>query len=189
MYKIDWTLFTLEQKKIIQGIIAEGNYKLITRAILLDTPQQELELQTFLESVLGPSKNVESKVREQMKLVKVRNEEPIATPEQEAEWQALIDAENRGENPFADKETQEEVEQEEEKVEEEIKKLTKKELSEKLVELGVEFDATLKKELLQELLDKQAHVLTEEDLENNTELKEEGLKVGDTIYLPVETKE
>lgn len=188
MYKINWDLFTFEQKTIIQQIIKEGNYKLITRAIILDNPQQELELQKFLESVLGTSSKAESKVREEMKKIKIRNEDPIPTPEEEAKWQALIDAENRGENPFATEEVKKEVDDENKKVGEEVKKLTKKELQEKLTELGVEFKATDKVLELQDLLNAQAHVITEEDLETNPELKEEGLKVGETIYLPVEIK-
>jgi len=57
-------------------------------------------------------------------------------------------------------------------------------LKEQLTELNVPFANNLKTEKLQALLDAQAHVVTEEDLAENPELVEQGVKVGEEVHLP-----
>ena len=65
--------------------------------------------------------------------------------------------------------------------------MTNDELRAELDLLVVEYPTGANKKELVALLKAQEHVVTEEDLENNPELKEKGVKVGETIHLPAET--
>jgi len=92
MYKINWSKFTIEQKTLIQKILAEGDYKKITHVIVVDSPEQEYELQQYVQSIVPQGKTQESKIKEELKKILQRTNE--LTPEVEAEWQKKLDMEN-----------------------------------------------------------------------------------------------
>src|SRR3990167_6664952 len=92
MYQINWTHFTLDERKLIEKIIAQGEHKKITKLIVVASQQQENEITRFIESVAPKGAAGESAVREQIKLLRRKGEE-ILSPEQEAEWQKKLDEE------------------------------------------------------------------------------------------------
>lgn len=93
MYKIDKTKFTNEQYAVIQQILANGDQDKMNKIIILDSPEQEAEIQKFMDSIRTESPKMESEVKELMKSIRVRGVEPIATPEEEKEWNRLINLE------------------------------------------------------------------------------------------------
>ena len=195
MYQINWTHFTLDERKLIEKIIAQGEHKKITKLIVVASQQQENEITRFIESVAPKGAAGESAVREQIKLLRRKGEE-ILSPEQEAEWQKKLDEEA---NPVRTA------------IAEETAKLKAE-----LTKAGVNFPASASYEQLKAIKaaagaaaseekeeeeeeeeeekteekteekeeEGTAHVVTAEDLEANPELKDEGVKVGDTIRLP-----
>lgn len=208
MYQINWVHFTLDQRKLIEKIIAQGEYKKITKLIVVENQEQENEITKFIESASPQGSNFESQVREQIKLLRRKGEE-ILTPEEEAEWQRKLDEEANPTRTAIAEETAKlkseltaleinfpagasyeqlkalkaEAEApkdpaddadnsaEEEKPEEDEATEEKKADEEKPEEEKPEQEGT-------------PHVVTAEDLEASPELKDEGVKVGDTIYLP-----
>jgi len=74
-------------------------------------------------------------------------------------------------------------------MENETQELSRDEVKAQLTQLGVPFKGNAKTTSLVALLEAQAHVVTEEDLVNNPTFVEEGIEVGETIYLPYAEEE
>lgn len=131
-------VFTLEDREIISRMMDDGQQEQIASVLNIDTQAKEFALQELLDSKRVAIDPEGSKVKKEIEKRLAQGEELIQSPEDEAEWQAKLDAESKGE-----------------KVETEIKEkaLTKEELCIALEKLGVEFKPTMKKAELKALLE------------------------------------
>lgn len=131
-------VFTLEDLETIGKMMRDGNGKHIAAVVDIDSPAKEAALQELLDENKVPVNPEGSKVRAEMEKRMAAGEEIISSPEDEAEWQAKLDAEARGE-----------------KVDTEIKEkaMNKSEIAIELQKLGVEFDPAMKKSELKQLLE------------------------------------
>lgn len=184
-YQINWTHFTNEERGLIEKIIQQGEYKKITKLVVVSTKEQENEITKFIESITPTGKTRESEIKNQMKMLRMKGEEPILTPEQEAEWQAKLDEEaNPMRTAIANETAKLKGELERLKIVfpptasyEHLKAL--KEAAESKVTEVVSDPApeTVNSEVVE-------HKVTAEDMEANPELADDGVKVGDVIELP-----
>lgn len=132
-------VFTLEDREIISKMVADGQLKHVAAVLNIDSHEKEAALQMLVNENSIPVNPEGSKVRAEIEQRLAKGEEVIQSPEDEAEWQAKLDAEAAGV-----------------KVDTEIKEkaLTKAELVIELEKLEVEFDPSMKKSDLRDLLNK-----------------------------------
>lgn len=85
--------FTLEVREIINKMIDDGKDEFISSVINIDTQAQEQALQQYLDAKRTPIDPEGSKVRKEMSILEAKGELSISSPEEEAIWQAKLDAE------------------------------------------------------------------------------------------------
>lgn len=93
--KIDWDVFTEEEKVKIKECLKSGRFEDMGAAIQIDDPVREYQIQN-IKKVYVPKVNIhESKVKEDLADAENKNggRPVIDSPEKEAEWQAKIDEE------------------------------------------------------------------------------------------------
>lgn len=131
-------VFTLEDREVISKMMDDGQQEHIASVVNIDTQAKEYALQELLDSKRTPFDPEGSRVKAEMEKRLAKGEELIQSPEDEAEWQAKLDAESKGE-----------------KVDTEIKEkaLTKEEICIELTKLGIEFKPSMKKAELKSLLE------------------------------------
>lgn len=93
MMNINWSVFTLEQKEIIEALIAKGEVKQISHAIVVQDTEQEYWLQQIVDQIAPEVAPLESKVKSEIAKVNSSINTMIDNPEKEAEWQKKLDEE------------------------------------------------------------------------------------------------
>lgn len=89
-----WEVFTQEERVKIESLAKDGQWDLITSAVLIREPEQEYWLNVYIDENKPISSPLESTVREELE--KELASDPLnvlTTPEQEAEWQKKLDEE------------------------------------------------------------------------------------------------
>ncbi len=130
--------FTVEDRNKIQEMVDAGNARHIAAELSMETKAQEEALQDLITEMFPPVNPEGSSVRAELERRLAAGEEVIQSPEDEAEWQAKLDAEKAGEVV-------------EIKIEEKV--LTKPQIIVELEKLQVEFDPSAKKADLKALLE------------------------------------
>lgn len=138
-------VFTVEDREKISELLELGHRDMIAAEIDIQNQAQEAALQMLLNE-LRPAVNPEgSKVRAEMERRIAAGENLIESPEDEAKWQARIDAEAKGEPVEMPASVALEGEQ--------AKASTKEEIIAELEKLEVDFDPNAKKADLKKLLE------------------------------------
>jgi hypothetical protein len=128
-------VFSVEECEIINKMQQDGQIDFISSILDMDSPRKERALQEFLDEFRGQLPSPEgSVVRQEMERRLARGEEIISSPEDEAEWQSLLDREAKGEKISFEKD------------------MTRAQLIIALENKGIEFDPKLKKAELKQLL-------------------------------------
>lgn len=89
-----WEVFTQEEKDTIKDLSAKGRFDAIPKAIVINDPEKELELNKYLDEVKPVVDVEDSKVKKEM-LNELSKGNDIDSPEKEEEWQAKLDNEKK----------------------------------------------------------------------------------------------
>lgn len=122
---IKWEVFTLEERGIIEGLVAKGFYNEISHAIQMDDFEKEYWVAKILSQVKPAPAVVDSEVAKELVMEKIKGNE-IDTPEKEAEWQNKLDDEKKTSKTKISKRHKEEQEKELKALEEKISKKSPK---------------------------------------------------------------
>lgn len=86
---IKLSLFTQDEYKVIESLLRNGHYEELTHAIAMDSVEKEHAINKILEKARPAIKRViDSKVEKELAVAPT-----IQSPEEEAAWQAKLDAE------------------------------------------------------------------------------------------------
>lgn len=91
---MNWNIFTLEERAIIEGLLAKREFNLIPKAIMMDSLEKEFWIQQLLDENKPIGAPIDSKVEKELQTERMKGNE-ITTPEQEKEWQEKLDAEKK----------------------------------------------------------------------------------------------
>ena len=106
---IKWDVFTLEERAMIEKLVASGHFGEITHAIQMNDLEKEYWVAKILAQVLPEPKPIDSEVEKELLLEKTKGNE-IDSPEKEAEWQKKLDEEKKGSKTKLAKRAKEEKE-------------------------------------------------------------------------------
>lgn len=90
---IDWNQFTAEEKQKLQELAGKGDYNNLSAAIRVVRPEQEYELQKLVNILRPVDIKTDNKVRAEIEEKQRRTGKIVETPEEEAELQKRLDAE------------------------------------------------------------------------------------------------
>lgn len=122
---IKWDVFTLEERAIIEGLVAKGHYNEISHAIVMDGFEKEYWVTRILTQVRPEIASVDSEVAKELLIEKTKGNE-IESPEKEAEWQKKLDDEKKNSKTKVSKRHKEDQEKELKALEATIAKKAKK---------------------------------------------------------------
>jgi transposase len=97
------SVFTREEREIIESMCASGHANDIVGRIQIFDPEREYKLEAIIALLAPKEVVVDSEVKKELEQ-EIAKGFKIETPEQEAEWQKKIDAENKKNEERANKE-------------------------------------------------------------------------------------
>jgi hypothetical protein len=148
--------FTLEERQRIELMVSKGLVKDIAAALDMNTPEEETVLQEMVDALVPKAAAGGSAARRELARLEAEGKDPIQSPEDEAMWQAKLDAEKAMLQP---KDAAEAVAEAEaatgaEEAKADYKDLNRVELMSLLQARGIYYHSQSKKAAMVELLEK-----------------------------------